>query len=174
VRLRPATVRDIGAIASIQARNWQRAYAGTYDQGYLDDEVERDRLEVWTDRIARPDPSFDTTVAEDDGGTVVGYVHALVDHDRRWGTLVDSLHVAESHARRGVGLELMRHAADVVVSRGRSPALHLWVLETNTDAQAFYEAIGGERLDRELQAAPRDQEVVAVRYVWRRAASLLG
>jgi len=173
VELRPATVRDIGAIASIQARNWQRLYAGTYDQGYLDDEVERDRLEVWTDRIARPEPTFDTTVAEDADGAVVGYVHAIVDRDRRWGTLVDSLHVAEGHARQGIGRALMRHAADVAVTRGRSPALHLWVLDDNVAAQVFYTALGGERLDTELQPAPRDQEAVAVRYVWRRASTLL-
>ncbi|HYF46595.1 MAG TPA: GNAT family N-acetyltransferase [Acidimicrobiales bacterium] len=173
MQLRPATVRDIGHIASIQARNWQRVYAGTYDQGYLDDEVERDRLEVWTDRIARPEPTFDTTVADDGTGTVVGYVHAVVDHDRRWGTLVDSLHVAEDHARQGIGRALMRHAADLVANRGRSPALHLWVLDDNVAAQVFYTALGGERLDSELQPAPRDQEAVAVRYVWRRAADLL-
>jgi hypothetical protein len=53
-----------------------------------------------------------------------------------------------------------------VVKRTPGSGLFLWVLENNTAAQAFYEALGGARADHEISDAPGGGEIAAFRYAW--------
>jgi GNAT superfamily N-acetyltransferase len=108
---------------------------------------------VWNERLAQPRPGARTILAEDDGG-LVGFAHVIADHDPTWGALLDNIHVAYANKRAGVGAQLFAHVFAVAASGHGEGGLYLWVLEQNTAAQAFYEALGGSPGDRAVVDPP--------------------
>jgi GNAT superfamily N-acetyltransferase len=110
-----------------------------------------DRLTVWTDRLKEPDPGRQTIVAEH-AGDLIGFAHTAFDDDPAWGALLDNMHVAAGHKRRGVGSGLMALTARAVIEHGTG--LYLWVLEQNVNAQAFYRARGGSCVGRAPTSPP--------------------
>jgi GNAT superfamily N-acetyltransferase len=153
VTYRLALSSDAPAIASLHADSWRRHYRGAYADAFLDGDVAAERLLVWTDRMNEPGEGRCTIVAESDG-TLVGFCHAVFDHDPRWGTLVDNLHVTSPLKGGGIGTRLLAHTAEVVVDRRPGSGLYLWVLEQNTAAQAFYEARGGVQVEHGWAGTP--------------------
>jgi predicted N-acetyltransferase YhbS len=133
--------------------------------------VAAERLAVWKLRLAQPDPQALTFLAEDDDGEAVGFAHVVLAADPRWGALLDNLHVAVTHKRRGIGSLLIRRAGAAAGERGMG--LYLWVLEQNADARAFYEKLGGECVGRAAASPPGGVASrlvgapVRLRYVWR-------
>src|SRR5262245_66631430 len=89
---RPAEVRDVEAIATLHADSWRRNYRGAYLDSYLDGDVVTDRLVVWRERITRPESTFRTIVADQDGA-FAGFLHANLDADPPWGAMADHLTV---------------------------------------------------------------------------------
>jgi ribosomal protein S18 acetylase RimI-like enzyme len=79
---------------------------------------------------------------------LVGFANTFFDDDPAWGALLDNLHVAHGHNRRGIGSRLLALTAEAVLERPEPTGLYLWVLEQNRAAQAFYEACGGRRVGR--------------------------
>jgi GNAT superfamily N-acetyltransferase len=144
---------DARVIAALHADSWRRHYRGAYSDAFLDGDVAVDRLAVWTDRLGRRDPGSCTILAEDESGPI-GFAHTVFDEDPTWGALLDNIHVAHLHQRRGIGSDLLARTAKAVASRHRRTGLHLWVLEQNLDAQAFYEARGAKRVERAQVAPP--------------------
>ena len=165
MQFRHATARDSQAIAALHAESWRRHYRGAYSDQFLDGDVCEDRRAVWSARLADPAPEDDTVVAEE-GGTIMGFVHTILDDDPNFGALVDNLHVTHGLQRSGVGTALMSHAAAAVLDRGRIRALYLWVLEQNTAAQAFYAARGGQPAGRKVSEPPGGGSITAIRYAW--------
>jgi len=165
-----ADAADAPAVAELHAQSWRRHYRGTYSDAFLDGDVSADRLAVWTERLREPDPDRCTILAEDDG--LVGFANTYFDHDATWGALLDNLHVAAGQQRRGIGRQLMARTMGALAERPEPTGLYLWVLEQNTSGQAFYEALGGRRVERcpvtppggipaRLTGAP-----VKLRYAW--------
>jgi ribosomal protein S18 acetylase RimI-like enzyme len=138
---------DARAIASLHADSWRRHYRGAYSDAFLDGDVAADRLTVWSDRLGRGDLRSCTILAEDESG-LIGFAHAVFDEDPTWGALLDNIHVAHRHQRRGIGSGLLALTAKALAARQRPTGLYLWVLEQNTGAQAFYEARGAKRMGR--------------------------
>lgn len=136
-----------------------------------------DRLAAWRARLCRRDHASCTILAEDGG--LVGFAHTVFDDDPTWGALLDNMHVAESHKRRGIGSRLLALTAEAVIERGRGSGLYLWVLEQNADAQAFYEAHGGRCVGREPVSPPGGitgriaGAPAKLRFAWRDPAVLL-
>jgi ribosomal protein S18 acetylase RimI-like enzyme len=145
--LRPAGPSDGGAVAALHADSWRRHYRGAYSDSFLDGDVATDRLNVWTERLSRADAGSWTLLAEDADG-IIGFAHVVFDDDPTWGSLLDNIHVARAHQRRGVGSDLLTRAARVVADRSNSAGFYLWVLEQNAGAQAFYSASGARRVER--------------------------
>jgi len=172
VEYREATEKDVEAIAALHADSWRRNYRGAYSDEFLDRDVFEERRAAWTERLTRPDPLHHTVVAEYEG-VIAGFVHTILDHDPVWGALLDNLHVAQGQQRRGVGTQLMARSAEAVLSRAESARLHLWVLESNRAAQAFYQARGAQCVDREISEPPGGGRIVGLRYTWRDPAILL-
>jgi ribosomal protein S18 acetylase RimI-like enzyme len=172
VEYRQATERDIEVIAALHADSWRRNYRGAYSDEFLDGEVFEDRRAVWSERLTEAEPFHDTVVAQH-GGVVIGFVHTVLDHDPVWGALLDNLHVSHEVTRRGVGTQLMARSASAVVARGRRKRLYLLVLETNTPAQAFYEARGGQCVGSEVSEPPGGGSILGLRYAWRDLSVLL-
>jgi ribosomal protein S18 acetylase RimI-like enzyme len=172
MRFRDATAGDLDAIAGLHADSWRRNYRGAYSDEFLDGEVVENRRAVWTERLTRPAPEHCTIVADRDG-SVVGFVHVVLDADPTWGALLDNLHVSHESKGSGIGTRLMAAAASALLERAASPRLYLWVLEPNTAAQAFYAARGGTRVGREERRSPAGDPILAFRYAWPDATVLL-
>jgi ribosomal protein S18 acetylase RimI-like enzyme len=170
VIIRRGALADVEAVAGLHADSWRRHYRGAYSDAYLDGDVGADRLEVWSQRLAADDGSTVTLIAVDKGA-LVGFVHVAYDADPRWGSLVDNLHVVWGRKRDGIGSRLLAAAARAVVEHGED-GVYLWVLEQNTEAQAFYEARGGRRADRRPVPPPGGDadrlngSPTGLRYVW--------
>ncbi|MGQ0735753.1 MAG: GNAT family N-acetyltransferase [Acidobacteriota bacterium] len=164
--VRSARPSDGEAIATLHALSWRRAYQGILAQEFLDHRADGDRRRLWRERLA--DPRSDTqlvrvAVTQD---RIVGFVCVYLDHDERWGALLDNLHIHPDLTGRGVGRQLMAHAASWVLEHRPRSGLHLWVFEDNLAARGFYERFGGVPIDKALHHAPDGRDVRAVKYVW--------
>jgi GNAT superfamily N-acetyltransferase len=106
-------------------------------------DVER-RTAGWAQVLARPAPRQALFVAEDDDGTVTGFVHVLPsrddDGDERTGE-VTSIYADPSAWGTGTGRALMAAAEQTLRGSGFTCAT-LWVLRDNDRARRFYEAAG--------------------------------
>jgi ribosomal protein S18 acetylase RimI-like enzyme len=153
IQFRRAGAHDAVAIARLHADSWRRHYRGAYSDAFLDGDVEADRRAVWVDRLREPGPD-DRTIVAADAGSVVGFAHTILDEDPTWGALLDNLHVAHTHRRRGLGSRLLALTANAVIERRASSGLYLWVLEQNEPAQAFYRAGGGRCVERSSVEPP--------------------
>ncbi len=141
MRVREAEAQDAQLIARLHARSWREHYRGAYADSFLDGDLVANREEVWAKRFSERDGTV-TFVAED-GPEFIGFVHVFLDHDPRWGSLIDNLHVVTGRHRSGTGKALMTQASQAVTKQAASPARYLWVLEQNVAAQGFYAALGG-------------------------------
>jgi ribosomal protein S18 acetylase RimI-like enzyme len=151
-QFRFAAPADAQAVANLHADSWRRHYRGAYSDAFLDGDVVADRLAVWTERLREHDPRRCTILAED--GSLVGFANTVFDEDPRWGALLDNLHVADGHKRRGIGSRLLALTAEALMRQPQRTGLYLWVLEQNVDAQSFYEARGGSCVERDRVTAP--------------------
>jgi ribosomal protein S18 acetylase RimI-like enzyme len=153
IRFRRADVSDSEPIAQLHADSWRRHYRGAYSDVFLDGDVARDRLAVWSARLCASDSDSYTLVAED-SGALAGFAHTALDDDGTWGALLDNLHVAHTHRRGGIGSKLLVLSAGTVVQQRPRSGLYLWVLEQNRTAQAFYAALGGQCVGHEVVEPP--------------------
>lgn len=152
LRFRVAGSDDAETVAQLHADSWRRHYRGAYADSFLDGDVVADRRSVWSARLA--DPAGSMTVLAEDGARPVGFVHVVFDHDDRWGSLVDNLHVTHDRKRSGVGTALMVRAAEAVAELAAGRSMYLWVLEQNTTAQQFYRARGGTCVEKSTVPPP--------------------
>jgi ribosomal protein S18 acetylase RimI-like enzyme len=177
-QFRLAGPADAEAVANLHADSWRLHYRGAYSDAFLDGDVVADRLAVWTDRLRQPAPPRCTILAED--GSLVGFANTVFDDDPTWGALLDNLHVADGHKRRGIGSRLLASTAEALIGRPEKTGLYLWVLEQNVDAQAFYEARGGRCVGRGLASPPGGiasrvtGSPAKLRYAWPEPTVLLG
>ncbi len=141
LEFRSALADDAERVALLHADSWRRHYRGAYADSFLDGDIDADRREVWSKRLAAPAGTA-TILAEYDD-QLVGFVHVEFDKDPRWESLVDNLHVYTSQRRTGVGTQLLARAARAVTDQASGNAMYMWVLQQNTSAQHFYRASGG-------------------------------
>jgi ribosomal protein S18 acetylase RimI-like enzyme len=150
VQYRDATKTDADSIAALHAESWRRHYRGAYLDTYLDGDVTTERQQVWRGRLTEP-PTGQFTVIAQRGDEIVGFAHTLLDEDPQWGSLLENLHVASELKRNGIGSHLLSQTAQRLVRIRPAGSLHLWVLDQNTAAQAFYSARGGSRVQTQLR-----------------------
>lgn len=138
---RAAIQSDAEQIALLHADSWRRTYRGMLRDEFLDGEVVNNRLEVWNDRLGRARPDQFVLVAEDQK-QVLGFICVYGGEDPTWGSLIDNVHVAHAHKRRGIGTFLMRQAGLWLNSSYGQRGVYLWVMEANQPARRFYETLG--------------------------------
>lgn len=170
ITIRPATSTDAATIAAIHCESWRDVYADLLDPAYLAGPIEADRQTVWADRFAHPLPTQKVLIAETAGGEPAGFVCLFRDHDARWGTLIDNLHVRPALRGRSIGETLLAAAI-----AGLDPAkpFHLWVFEANTGGVRFYRRLGAEVAGREPDDMPAAHGAHILRMVWQSAAGLI-
>ena len=167
--IRAARAAEAETIAAIHCESWRDAYAGVLDPEYLAGPIEADRRTLWADRLTRPAATQQVLVAKTDAHEVAGFVCLYRDHDARWGSLIDNLHVRPVLRGRSIGERLLRAAA-----AGLDPdrPFHLWVFEANAGGIRFYQRLGGTAAERMPDDMPAARGAPILRMVWPSAASL--
>jgi ribosomal protein S18 acetylase RimI-like enzyme len=163
-QIREATAEDADAIAELHADNWRRTYRGMMLDSYLDGDVVAERRDTWRARFAEPAPDQRIWVAVEDG--LLGFACLYADRDARWGAYVDNLHVRHDQRGRGLGLALLRRAAEWTLAQRPGSGLWLWVMEANRGARGFYRRAGAAEVERTLSTNPVEASSPILRCHW--------
>lgn len=163
--LRVATRADIPTIAHLHARSWRHAYKGVLSDAYLAGDLEQHRLQVWQARLQAADPASLCLLAED-CGVLQGFAYVQADQHPQWGSLLDNLHVDPALHRTGIGKQLLLHMARWCPDHANHPGLHLWVLQSNAQALAFYRALGAEAVGEDVWSPPGGGAIPRFCYAW--------
>jgi GNAT superfamily N-acetyltransferase len=166
ITFRPAGRLDAPAIARLHVASWRSTYRHLVPDAFLAGPVEDDRRRLWNERLAVEDNARFVLVAEEDGALAC-FVCVLRDADPAWGPLLDNLHVRPDRKGHGIGHALLRRARDWSAAVRPGEPMHLWVIEGNLGARAFYDREQGVVVERqEIELTP-GIHVPALRYVWR-------
>lgn len=166
VTLRSATEADAADVAAIHTASWRNAYAGILAPEFLNGDIESDRLELWSRRLADRPPSQLVDVALDVTGPMVAFICSYRDVDPRWGSLVDNLHVLPGLRRRGIGEKLLQGIVEQLAARDPDSGLHLWVFEANLAALHFYHRLGGRVVEKHTSEIPAAGGKPVLRVHW--------
>lgn len=140
MEIRPARADEAAAIAATHVRVTWETYAPI-----LGVRAERRDLEQSRARWQAAMAAGDILLVALDAGAVVGLVHVQGD----W---MQSLYLAASHHRRGVGTRLLASACTELKARGVDEVGFRCVAE-NLGAIAFYEAVGARPVGRNSDGA---------------------
>ncbi len=162
---REAEPRDAERVASLHAESWRRTYRGLMPDRFLDQDALLNRQGVWRERLSKPAPNQFVMLAEHED-ELAGFVCVFGDEDVLWGSLIDNLHVASTHARKGVGTRLMAHAAEWLCAHYPSSRVYLWAMEANAPARQFYEQLGGLNVGTRHRLDAGGGSALNCRYVW--------
>ena len=172
MRFRFAQPADAPAIAALHRDSWAAAYAHILSPDWLAHELAGNRLRVWTERFAAPDPAMRVLLAEDESG-LSGFVCLFLGADPQWGSHVDNLHVRPGSQGQGLGRRLLGAAAQIAVIETPGQSLELHVYAANTAARGFYTRLGGVESRAEKQLAPDGSQQSYLRLWWPDPAALL-
>ena len=173
LRLRLALRDDTAAIAALHVASWRSAYRGIFSDRFLDGPVEADRQALWQARLQDPRPGQIVVLAEDLEGTLLGFACGFIDEDPQWGSFVNNLHVSPNRKGAGIGRALMRDLGRRFAAAEPERPVHLFCLEANPAARGFYEAIGGQVVERTLSVEADGSSCADLRILWRSPAMLL-
>jgi ribosomal protein S18 acetylase RimI-like enzyme len=173
MRVRPATADDAPAVAGVQIRSYQRAYAHILPACYLAALDLKARTANWHRSITergRPGRIFVTGAGND----VTAFISLGLyrpgdgaDPDPAIGE-VSALYADPAHWSTGAGRALMDAAVAHLTAAGCTE-IRLWVFDDNPRARRFYERAGfrpdGERSTYTVDAdGPYSAEADEVRY----------
>ena len=140
-------------IAPLHAASWRVAYRGIFDDAYLNNEVNEERLRHWQARV--PDlirgvgEIFLATIA----GVPAGFLCIEIGPERERGAYVDNLHMLPHLRGHGVGKLLVAAASKWALKHGEHQ-LYLRVFEDNKQARQFYAREGWRKVAREVEVVP--------------------
>ncbi|MEM7125446.1 MAG: N-acetyltransferase [Chloroflexota bacterium] len=163
--IRDMVVDDVEAIAGIHTQSWQSAYRGILLDSYLDGSLCDEHLTIWQERLSKPVAEHIGLVALS-GSSIVGFAFAFVDHDKRWGTLLDNLHVHPECQGQGIGTKLLIGLTNSLLQRTPQGGIYLEVFEENHRARRYYEKLGAEVIERSVADAPGGGKVAEWLYAW--------
>lgn len=136
---------DAPAIARVHVETWRSAYRGIVSDTYLASLSPAERASQWCDFLAdSAGTRFLLVAADDKVDELIGFAAAGPERsgDPNYLGELYALYVLPSHQRRGFGHRLVRAGAGRLAAAGTRSML-LWVLDANTPAREFYEALGG-------------------------------
>jgi ribosomal protein S18 acetylase RimI-like enzyme len=134
----PAGPGDAAALARVHVRSWRETYAGLLPGPFLAQMNAGVYARRWRRQLMSAEPPEVVLCAEGAGG-LVGYCGGSAAGGS---AEVSTLYVIRPAQRRGVGKRLLSSAGKVLSARG-ARSMHLWVLNGNARARAFYEHLGG-------------------------------
>jgi GNAT superfamily N-acetyltransferase len=163
--LRHASSADAGLLAAIHATSWQAAYRGILPEAFLNGQVVNERAAFWHARMNAPDDGRRLVLIAELAGDAAGFVCVERPIGSPWGALLDNLHTLPQRQGIGVGKLLIGAAQDWARACGETQ-IHLYVLEGNTAAIAFYERQGWRPAGSEPDHMG-GVDVTALRYAYR-------
>ncbi len=145
VDIRPAALDDAEQIAKVHVLGWQIGYRGLLPQPVLDRLTTADHIARWTATVQQAAWPAQGILVAADHEHVLGFANIRPtrneDQDPAQVGEIASLYVDPDAWDRGIGRQLVAAAKERLTDAGRTSAT-LWVLDTNTQAIAFYNAIG--------------------------------
>lgn len=141
ILLRSAEPDDALIVARLHTQSWQAAYCEILPTKYLLEKVPADHASHWETYMARPANARGLVMLAEQEGMPVGFVSAENVDDSPLGTLLDCLHVLPAYQGCGAG-KLMIEAVRTWTREQNQNLMHLYVLEDNARAIAFYERSG--------------------------------
>jgi GNAT superfamily N-acetyltransferase len=139
--VREARSDDVEAIARVQVRGWQHAYAHVFSQEDLAGISFERREESAREALSSPV----SLVAERDG-EVLGFAFAGPSRDTQDAAELYSIYVDPEAWGTGLGRELIVEVERRLREQGFEEA-ELWVLEDNPRGRRFYEVAGWTSAD---------------------------
>jgi len=162
---------DGPGLARVQVRSWQAAYQGRIADTYLQGLSVEQMVKDW-ENVFQSEASYTLLAQEKDGQAIVGFATLGSFRDGavpQEGLLeLRALYIDPDHWRKGLGRKLTRLAMEEC-RRRKVGRLVLWVLESNTEAQKFYQDLGFQR-DGEVKIDDRIEDCPLVE--WRYSRSL--
>jgi ribosomal protein S18 acetylase RimI-like enzyme len=172
VDFRIAEQNDAHGIAALHAESWRRTYRGMMPDEFLDGAVVSNRLATWRERLSEDRTDRWVCLALDES-ELAGFICVFGNEDPIWGSYIDNLHVGSRYHRRGVGTELMIHAAEWLQQFYPRSGVYLWVMEANIPARRFYELLGARNCGTSNKRDPGGGYAPNCRYVWDNPNALL-
>jgi ribosomal protein S18 acetylase RimI-like enzyme len=163
--IRNARATDLEAIVTVHVASWRNAFRGLLSDAYLDSDILGERLVVWQNRFDSPKANQHTVITEDETD-ILGFAHFYINHDERYGTFLDNLHVLPEHKGQGIGKRLLRTVAAISVEAFPNAGLWLWVRERNTAARGVYEHLGAKTLPSAIISTADGTSVAMHRMHW--------
>lgn len=144
--MRRAQLHDAAAIARVHVDTWRSTYRSIVPDERLDGMSYERAQKLWEERISGPDKRNAVFVAEDDGGSVVGFADcgAAREDAGDYESELYAIYVNQSMQREGLGKRLVLSVVQYLKARGFDSML-IWVLAHNR-YRRFYESIGGTRV----------------------------
>jgi GNAT superfamily N-acetyltransferase len=169
--IRDALETDARQIAALHAANWRFFYRGALSNEFLDGDIVSERSAFWVNHLHLPPLNQHVLVAENEG-KVVGFACVYANVDEQWDSLLDNLHVSQSMQRRGIGAKLLEAVAQWCEFHKASRGSFLWVVQSNLQAQRFYQALGAVHAGSDLWVPPKGGHVPRYRFAWQSVSML--
>ena len=142
MNLRRATTSDAPSLAQVHVDSWQVAYKGLVPDDFLQRFTYQKREEAFRAAIeARAEETYLAEVSDHAVGILTIGASRDPDLDVRSCGEIWGIYVSPAYWRRGIGKRLAQEAERILLARGFRKIV-LWVLEGNTAARSFYEAMG--------------------------------
>ncbi|HTM07141.1 MAG TPA: GNAT family N-acetyltransferase [Verrucomicrobiae bacterium] len=172
VTIRPARGEDAGPIARLHVESWRTTYAGIIPDDYIARFTADERERVWRRILAEEARRECVCVAEDDAGTLVGFVSGGAERSgaKAFRGELYALYLLQPFQRRGIGRRLTAALARRLLAAGYDSML-VWVLAENP-AREFYAVLGGA-LVGEKPAGIGGAALTEVAYGWKDIQRLL-
>lgn len=144
--------KDCVDIAKLHAQSWKHHYRGIMADKYLDEEVDDERLKIWTERFETYNPNQMVILATSNG-QLCGFSCHFLDYDPVHGNYLDNLHVLPDFQGLGIGRTLMQLSISHCMQFDHKP-FFLYVFAQNLEAIKFYNILGGRSVTETIVEAP--------------------
>ncbi len=141
VNIRQARPQDAQALAKVEFEAIQAAYASLLPKDLLQARTLLDYVKQWEQLLSLQNPPVFLC---EDNSSICGLVLLGQSQSNTKEAELFAIYVSPSQQRQGIGSSLIRFALQECLQKGYT-SLGLWVLNTHTQAQQFYEQLGFER-----------------------------
>jgi len=140
-------------VAGLHVESWKSAYRGILSDAYLDVEIDGERRRHWQQRVPELAQGVGEIFLATLAGRPAGFMCIEIGPEKKWGALVDNLHVLPRWRGANIGGQLLACGEDWAL-RHDQRQLYLWVFEENQSARRFYQREGWREAERRLIDIP--------------------
>ena len=169
---RKANDEDILKIANLHTQSWKEHYKEILSEEYLEEKVLDDRIAVWDSRLNNPEKDQLVLLVETQNKDLCGFSCAYGNHHRKYGTIIENIHVDLEFQGLGLGTKLLVATAKWAAKNFAEDGLYLEVLEDNKKAQEFYKSLGATNTKKGYWSAPSGDKVPEFVYTWESSEKL--